>query len=378
MQIILLGLFTFFLGIGSGAIYSNSVPSDVTIFPISLDQKQENRKQEVIGFLPYWLLNFARDSYKGSLTNLSYFSLTIDEDGTIQKKVNLQEEEPGWTTLKKETVKERFRKAKQDGLSTSLTVFASTESHIDTLLSDPVHHAQNLVNDITPIMKEFSFTDLNLDIESVVEASASSQQQFTDFARTLKNGLTANNLGTLTVDMTVMSLFQTQRMNPRDIADISDRVILMTYDYHYAGSHLAGPVSPLEGADTERFNDVTVSIRKALEFIPKEKLLLGIPLYGYEWEVLGSEPGSPVIPRTGKTASDRRVEELLYDCEECITGRDKSGDEPYVIFPDDSFFHQIYYTDEISLEKKHQLAKELGIAGVAYWAMGYEGKKTLE
>lgn len=367
---------SFIVGLLSGGLYLAKNPTSQMVIPFG-EKQTINIEQQRIGFLPYWLLSYAQDSYQGSLTNLSYFSLTLDEDGSILKRVNPREEEPGWTTLKKETIKNRLIEAKQDGLTTSLTVFAGDEKKIDTLMSDPITHAENLLADIMPIMKEYEFDDLNLDIESIKDASVSSQQQFTEFTRTLKKGMEMSQLGTLTVDITILSIFQTQRINPKEVAEIADRIVLMAYDYHNPGSYVAGPVSPLGGGGTNRFNDVKLSIQKALEFIPREKLLLGVPLYGYEWETLSSIPGAPVIPGTGKTASDRRVQELLTDCAQCILGRDAFGNEPYVIYPDGNFYHQIFYTDALSIEKKHTLAKEMGIAGVAYWAMGYEGTETL-
>lgn len=369
----------FFLGIGCGLLYL-SFPSNSSymVSPLSEIENLIPKKKEVIGFLPYWLLNRAKPSYKNYLTNLSYFSLTINEDGTIQKLINDREEEPGWTTLKKSQVRDALDTAKADGLKTSLVVFNAHEKSINSLLSDPINHANALVSDITPLMQQYKFDDLNLDIESLSEASASSQAQFKDFIQTLKSGLTKNNLGTLTVDMTVMSLFQNQRMNPKDIGEIADKVVLMTYDYHYAGSLLTGAVSPLQGSTIDRYNDVTLSVKKAKEVIPSEKLLLGIPLYGYEWQTLDQSLGSAIIPGTGQTASDSRVEQLLTSCQNCTHGRDMVSDEAYVYFPSGSAFNQIFYTDRIAIQNRMKLVLSERISGAALWALGYEGSDTLD
>ena len=50
-----------------------------------------------------------------------------------------------------------------------------------------------------------------------------------------------------------------------------------------------------------------------------QKIILGIPAYGYEWETLSDVPRSGIIPATAVTASSRRVEQLLKDCQNCTT-----------------------------------------------------------
>ncbi len=124
--------------------------------------------------------------------------------------------------------------------------------------------------------------------------------------------------------------------------------------------------------------DVATVLKEALNVIPPEKIILGIPLYGYEWETIGNKPGAPTIPGGSATASNRRVAELLASCDNCDKGYDEQARQPYVIFPDGDYFHQIYYEDRQSLGEKLKLAKEHKIAGVALWALGYEGKNLLE
>lgn len=378
-SLLLFVLLLFFLGLGGLTAYffvqyRGSV-SELLISPLS--SRFELPTKAVIGFLPYWLLAKASPSYATTITDLAYFSLTVNGDGTIQTHVNTREEEPGWTTIKKESVKERFLQAKKEGLTTSLVLFSSTDRDIRDLISNPSSSAATLLTQITPIMQEYQFTDLNLDLESVTTASESARAQYTEFVRLVKEGLSCQKLGTLTIEITVSSLFNSHISDAKEIARIADRVVIMTYDYHYPGSILSGPIAPLNGYPDERPNDVTTSVAKALEVIPKEKLILGIPLYGYEWETISSIPGSPVIPGTGQTASDRRVEELLASCTNCTQGYDEASQERYIVYPEGTVFNQIYYTDQTSMKRRLQFSDAHDLGGVALWALGYEGSDTM-
>jgi spore germination protein YaaH len=70
------------------------------------------------------------------------------------------------------------------------------------------------------------------------------------------------------------------------MSKIADNIVLMAYDYHSTSSFVTGPVAPLSGAGIMSEYDVTAAVEKTLDLIPPQKLVLGIPLYGYEWETL--------------------------------------------------------------------------------------------
>jgi len=330
-------------------------------------------KTQIIGFLPFWLIEKADKNYSPFITTLSYFGLALDNDGTIVQLQNKNEEEPGWHALRSDTLKNK--------LPTSLLVRSFDEATISAIISKPKEHAQNMIKDVIPQMKKYRYTDLNLDIEGFKESSPSARENFTQFVREVKKGLDSQLPNTtLTIDIAPSALIHPYIIDAVEIGKIVDFVVFMTYDYHNLGSPITGPVSPLGGSGKVREIDVPFSLNQVLTVIPAKKLLLGIPLYGYEWETLTDKPGSPTIPGTGGTASSRRITKILADCKNCKTGIDELGQEPFIIFPDekDPTFHQIYYEDQDSLRKKVELAKKYKLGGVALWALGYEDDKLLE
>ena len=335
------------------------------------------RKPQVVGFLPYWLMDKADADYSSYLTTLTYFGLAVDVDGKPIYLTNPQEEEPGWTTLKGDRFTAKREEAKKHNLKTSLLVHSADEDKVSELIQNPEIAAHALVSEVAPIMQSRGFTDLNLDIESFLPASDSARANYTLFARTVAEDVRKSKLGTVTIEIPPIALVKKFLIDPFAIGAIADYVVLMTYDYHYSGSFLAGPVAPIGGAGDVREFDVETAIAEAVRVIPKEKILLGIPLYGYQWETLQETLGAATIPGGASTASLRRVAELLKDCPTCKTAMDPVAGEPVTVFETDDYFNHIYYENEASMKEKIKLAQKYQLGGIALWALGYEDAATL-
>lgn len=338
-----------------------------------------SQRPEIIGFLPYWLLSKANKEYSPFITTLTYFGLIISPDGTIQKFTNPTESEPGWYQLQSGNVDSFLQKAKQHNIKRSLLLFNGNTEEINQLLADPINHAKTVVEQVAPLMKQKEFTDLNIDIESVVEASDSARLNFIEFIKTIKTEMDNLQLGTITIDASPTDLIKKRLIDLHGVEPYVDYIVLMTYDYHYVGSHVTGPVAPIGGAGIEAEFDIKTGVMKALEVLPKEKIILGVPLYGYQWEALHENPRSAVIPTTGLVISNRRVEEVIASCTNCIHKRDEYAKEAYTIYKDEKTgtFHHLFYPDEYATSQKIQLAKEYQLRGLAVWALGYEGSTIL-
>jgi len=377
---ILLSLAGFLIGIGIAYLFVlhpsllSFTPSKTTLF-----DKSPEKSNVVLGFLPYWLTGKAKVDYDSYITNLAYFALTIDTDGTILKLTSPIEAEPGWYTLNSGKADSFLEAAKKKNIDLSLTVFSSDNEMIDHLISDPVTHAQNLSEDVIPIMKEHGFKELNLDIESTKKASGDDRKNFTLFMSELYKDLKQEGFK-MTVDITGMDLIREDLIDPQEAGKIADYVMVMTYDFHYAGSHVSGAVAPLNGAGVIAEYDVRAAIGKAQEIIPSEKIILGVPLYGYEWETVGNIPRAGIIPGTGITASHKRMEDLIASCSTCSAEFDATSMESYIIYKDGdtSTYHQLFYPDQKSTQAKVDFAHEQNLGGIGLWALGYEGEGILE
>lgn len=376
LAIALLGIIAgFFAGLvmSTTVLQSEKLGPVVAPIPLLLQQK-------TIGFLPYWLLTKAKKDYSQYINTLTYFGLTLNSDGTIQKKLNEQESDPGWFALESGKVNSFLAAARNKGVATSLLVFSGEAFKIDQLVSDPKKNAENFVRDIVPVMKKYNFKDLNIDIESVKGASEEARIKFTNFIKEVRNKLNAKITSTITLEATASDFIKKGLINPKTVEPYVDSIVIMAYDYHYAGSFVTGPVAPLSGAGINSEFDVEAAVAQAIKILPPEKIIMGVPAYGYEWETIGRVPRSAVIPGTGLTASSSRVESLLSKCATCSAQFDSKSQEAYIIYFDSktNTFHQIFYPDARSTTAKIKLAKNLGLGGIAVWALGYEDKSVLE
>lgn len=377
MRLFVFSCFALLFGMSVGYYFLFHSPQTLVhlknrLFPASLPTKQK----QIIGFLPYWLVEKAQLDYSGYLTTLTYFGLSIGMDGKIQYLVNEQEEEPGYHKLKSKKLRDMLAIAKKNDLRLSLLVFSGDTDLIDALLADPITHAKNLVDDAQPLMKKYGFTDLNLDIESTRLATDEERSNFTAFVREVKKHVRAKKLGTVTVEISGQDLIKKTRIDPRSVAQIADYVVVMAYDFHYQGSFVSGPVAPLGGGESEAEFDTKIVLQQAEKFIPREKIILGVPSYGYSWETLYSTPRSATLPGSGITVSHSNAEKFIKDCGTCSAKMDTKAQEAYVIYKDKETgtYHQIFFPDKNAMEQKIAIAKKKNLGGLAVWALGYEGE----
>ena len=107
----------------------------------------------------YSLLSRARTDYSNEITTLSYFSLTLDTDGTILSQTNPGENEPGTECVDLRKVDPFLQNAKNKKINLSLVVFNASNEDINLLLADPVTHASNLTQEVIPVMDKYGFSD---------------------------------------------------------------------------------------------------------------------------------------------------------------------------------------------------------------------------
>ena len=135
------------------------------------------------------------------------------------------------------------------------------------------------------------------------------------------------------------------------IGRLCDSITLMTYDEHYScGS--PGPISSLPW--------MTQALDYAIRYIPNEKILLGIPVYGYDWS---SEP-THLVPM-------RDIPELVVQTSARILWSDQAV-EPYFYYWREHHKHTVWYESELSTKIRLGFVKTYRLRGIAIWRLGYE------
>lgn len=345
----------------------------------NVNQTANSQKKVVIGFLPFWLIDKAASDYSPFITQLSYFNLVIDSDGTIQKYTAPGQSDPGYHALFSGKVDDFLVQQKAKGIDLSLTVFSGDDKKITKFLEDPTASAQNLVSEISPLITQYGFADLNLDIEMVSDASSTDRANYYSFVKEVRNSLNKNI--SLTLDCPPISFVRDKNLcDPVQLSTTVDYIVLMDYDFHSPSSSVTGPVSPQSGAGIISEFDTESAVQAALTGIPASKLVLAVPLYGYSWETINPFPRAAVMPGSAYSISSKSVDELLAECATCSAEFDATDSESHIIYKDadSGLFHQIFYPDQKSTQIKIDFTKRHNLGGMALWALGYEDSTILE
>jgi spore germination protein YaaH len=148
------------------------------------------------------------------------------------------------------------------------------------------------------------------------------------------------------------------------LAQSADLICLMTYDQHTRWT-VPGPVAGW---------DWTVeNLKYALRYVPKDKLALGIPLYGYHWYTgdpgFGKEHASP--HPTANYISGTNALYLLhtYDGHQEWDPVDRATD---FWFYRDQMREWVFYTDRRTFAARYDLAAQYGVWGFCSWVLGQE------
>jgi spore germination protein len=217
------------------------------------------------------------------------------------------------------------------------------------LLSDPARataHREALVKAAV----DNGWDGLDIDYESLPPTAG---PVFTDFLSALRDDLHAADL-TLTVAVPARLGDQDQwglAYSYQVLGEVADQVRVMTYDHSWSGSD-AGPVAPLEW--------VKGVVAYATKHVPKEKLMLGLATYGYDWV---GEQGTSMQATNAVELAQRVGATPEWDAESAgwTFSYEQDGQQ-----------HTVWYEDARSLAAKQQLAIDGELRGVAIWALGGE------
>lgn len=214
----------------------------------------------------------------------------------------------------------------------------------------------NLINNIFNIIKEKGYYGVVVDFERI---PPNDRGEYNNFLRKLvaklhPNYIVATALAPKTYDIKTGSWHGAHDYKAQ--GEIVDFVIIMTYEWGWSG----GP--PLAVAPID---EVTKVINYATSVIPPKKIMMGIPLYGYDW-TLPYTPKGEFAEAIGNNEAISRA--LKY---KAIIRYDEKSKAPYYKYYDENKNeHMVWFEDAKSIEGKFKLASSYGLRGVSYWALG--------
>jgi len=345
-----------------------------SVFRFLQESRMPTRPNKVVyGFLPYW--NMRNVVIQPELTHLSYFSLTVAGDGSIITREK-DYREPGYNGLQSERFLDLSSAMleQEGGVELVLTQFNNAD--IASFLRNPEAH-DRLIEALDGVILAYPITGINLDIEPSGSGSASLRDDLTTFTTKLRNHLNSRyDHLQLSIDVYASASNNRQIWDIPALAAQVDYIVVMAYDFHRRTSPQAGPVAPLFGGTELWDSDINQHLQEFIKYVPSEKILLGVPFYGYGWQTTSRDAQSHTFPETGSTASIERVEGILARSEELQVQEhwNEEALSPYISYIEDDQLYVIYYENSRSISYKLDYVNQLDLGGVAIWALGYEGQ----
>ena len=153
----------------------------------------------------------------------------------------------------------------------------------------------------------------------------------------------------------------------RALAEVVDYVMLMAYDEHWAASPVAGSVASLPWVES--------GLRRVLEEVPADKLVLGIPFYMRIWEETTDSDGQTKV--SSRAVGIRWFQEHYADRADSIEWDAEAG-QHYLEYEEGDAKYRIWIEDGESLQARLAVVHKYGLAGVAAWRRGLETPETWE
>lgn len=211
-----------------------------------------------------------------------------------------------------------------------------------------------VIDNILAVMRQKGYLGLDVDFEYIEPEDADAYLRFVQnvTARMHAAGFFVNiDLAPKTSSVQRGLLYEAH--NYETLGAVPDTVLLMTYEWGYT----YGP--PMAVAPLDRVRQV---VEYAVTQIPTDKIMMGIPNYGYDWPlpfVQGTTAASIVGNEEAVRLAARTGAQILYD---------ETAQSPYFeYYAQNRVEHIVWFEDIRSITAKLNLADEFSVLGVGYW-----------
>jgi spore germination protein YaaH len=193
----------------------------------------------------------------------------------------------------------------------------------------------------------------------------------------------ANPQSRVTVSVYASAAKQHMLYDIAAISENSDGIFMMAYDFAVASSDNAIPTAPLYGHKQGKYwYDVSTAVEDFLALMPADKLILGVPWYGYNYNV--GTPSVKAATGYGRgfaqtyTLVEENVNQDMPGIYEYATGWDEAGQVGWKAYysANSGTWRMVFIDDVKSLDLKFEFAKQKNLKGVGMWALGFDDGKN--
>lgn len=320
----------------------------------------EATRQDVLGSEKRIVMGFYTDAEgpvpgsKDSMTKhinamdeVSFFWYSFDGNGNVKKAGNVD------MNAKALAQKNRAKAyALVHNMSTNTVGFDANLAH--KVLSNPSART-NFVKNLVNLTTREGWDGIAVDIEKTPPAD---RGNYSTFLTELHNALKAKdkvlNVSIPAKFIDYPSDLWSGAYDYAAIGKAADQVVLMTYDEHGLGT-TQGPI-----ASHDWVNKV---ITYAVGKIPKDKIVMGLPVYSFDWA--SNKPTLPAYNSFAQSIGNAKKHgvDVLYNEHDQV---------PHYQYTASGVRHEVYFENAKSLGVKLDYAKKHQLHGVAIWRLGME------
>ena len=326
---------------------------------------------KVWAYSVWWLPDSWRNAPLGDIDRLFFFELKVNASGEIAERNGWPEK---WVDLRSAA------KQKNTPLDLTLTLF---DSNAFTSLFNSKEATQRLLQEAITLARQDGVAGLQLDFEIYDAIAPDTLKRYRSFVRELSNRLRRQspprNLSVFFPMGGESALYDAATLK------FANQVVLQGYDAHWKGSKNAGPLSPLDGNEAVTWKKA-VAQGVALG-VPKNRMLISFPFYGYEWQVKGPTLRSETVGSGAITSYAPFPNSILPDIQFNILERVKkygtaldlvSGSSYYQFKKKNGEFVEGWFEDVQGLKRKTDYLEAEKLAGIVFFPLGYDDGKLID
>ncbi|UYZ20294.1 LysM peptidoglycan-binding domain-containing protein [Mesobacillus jeotgali] len=223
------------------------------------------------------------------------------------------------------------------------------------VLSSPTYR-RNLVASLVNLATQRGYGGISIDLEFIPPPQ---REDFNSFLRELKAAM-----GNLILHVNVHAKTEDIPTNPiigaydyKTIGEIADIVAVMTIDYGYPGGP-PDPISPLWW--------IALVVRYSLTLIPREKLQIGLPLYGHD-KVVSTNQFRALSVLDAQNLGISAGAVIQYDT---------AARSPWFRYWKGTEEHIVWFEDIRSYIEKYRLIDLYQLNGTTYWQLSLKAPQN--
>ncbi|MDG4865711.1 glycosyl hydrolase family 18 protein [Streptomyces sp. T-3] len=228
------------------------------------------------------------------------------------------------------------------------------------IVTTPARRAQH-VRALTALARSRAYDGIDIDYESIFESATGTDAAtlrrlragYATFVEELCGALHAQRRQCV-ITVTPQTAGNGRMWDYRRIGAAADRLRIMAYNLHWS----MGPAGPL--SSPAWYEEI---LANATKLVPKQKIELALPAYGWDWAVGGKSRARHVTSKEAEAL--RRKVKAPYRL-------DPVSRTPHFTYREGKVRRTVWYQDACGTAAHLPVLRKYGVANTALWALNFE------